>query len=130
MTAETVDTLADHQEKIHNRVNGLGNCLFELHKQFLQQQQLVARDVDSTNHRFNEVANEVNSLQMSVNKQVQDLAVQVHFLRVAVSLSIHLEEVADQVHQTAALLDSLGHRRVTSAFASSFPLQELHKTWQ
>ena len=67
MTAETVDTLVDHQEKIHKTVNGLGNCLFELHKQLMQQQELVARDVDSTNHRFNEVAKKVNSLQMYVD---------------------------------------------------------------
>ena len=124
MTAETVDTLAKNQESMHDTVNFLGEQFIHLHNNLVKHQQLVARHVDSTNHRFDEVANKLNSLQTYVDQEVQALANQVHFLRVAVSLSIHLEEVADQVHRTAALLDSLGHRRVTSAFASSFALQE------
>ena len=90
-------------------------------------QLLIARRVDRMENQIKNVTKVIDELSSFVDSSIADLQDQVKFMRIAMSLQIHMEEIADEIHRTTAMIDALAHKRVTSGFASSYALHRTMK---
>ena len=92
-----------------------------------QQMGLVTRAIDHGGQDLLKVVDSLTNLTMELAQEIKEVKETVRLIRVGMALALHLDEVADEVHRTAAMMDALAHQRISSSFASSYALHRTTK---